>query len=126
MDIACDKGGDEAKSHIALFKTSGGRKQLEWTRCGTLPPLPEVFIDVEEVTLELRATQLTGDHQNQNKGFRMLYSFHEVGSSYSTAIHTEACRESNESSTLMSLFTLSHFVDQCCLLVYAIVFFVFT
>ena len=61
---------------LTLFKITGGHKLAFWNGSGTLPPLPEVFVDVQEVSLELQTTQLEND---LSKGFRMLYSFHEVG-----------------------------------------------
>ena len=55
----------------------GGQKQLVWKVNGTLPPLPEVLNDLDEVYIEL---QTTGSPVDFGEGFRLLYSFHEVKS----------------------------------------------
>ncbi|KAL8560514.1 hypothetical protein ACOMHN_023787 [Nucella lapillus] len=75
LHITCSFNG-----MLTLYTESKGRTDKRWGRCGVLPPLPEVYTDVNHVTVAIKGDNNPVEWRRQydlDEGFRLLYSLHK-------------------------------------------------
>ena len=97
--VAYDWFRDAETPLLSLYKLKGGQAHLVWNGTGTLPPLPELLTGVGQVSLQLQTTQLLWD---KSEGFRLLFSFHEVGEPIMSA---KLCKDTHQRSAWFSFLS---------------------